>query len=164
MSKRNMPDTQDKFDEAMLAYTTGDLETAIAAFEDILSAQPDHFDAHLGLGLAWSRRGEHDRAIAEGHCAEKLRPRDQLVHTNLSLFYMKAGNKPAAEHHALQARIASWKTAPAPNTDTPTAQAPLAIAKPKAAGFAVSGPATAPAWKNQPTIVPPQPPTPHHDT
>jgi hypothetical protein len=39
-----------------------------------------------------------------------LRPREQLVHTNLSLFYMKAGDKSRAEHHGMQARIASWKS------------------------------------------------------
>jgi hypothetical protein len=31
------------------------------------------------------------------------------VHTNLSLFYMKSGDKVTAEHHGLQARIASWR-------------------------------------------------------
>jgi hypothetical protein len=39
-----------------------------------------------------------------------LKPHEQLVHTNLSLFYMKAGDKKTAEHHGLQARIASWRT------------------------------------------------------
>ena len=32
-----------------------------------------------------------------------------MVHTNLSRAYMKAGDKKTAEHHALQARIASWR-------------------------------------------------------
>src|SRR5688500_10794219 len=81
--------------------------------------------------MAYYRKGDYATAIAEGHKAEKMRPNEQLVHTNLSLFYMKAGDKKTAEHHGLQARIASWRgnmTAPAPNA----AEDPeLQIAKPK---------------------------------
>ncbi len=50
----------------------------------------------------------------EGHKAEKMKPHDQLVHTNLSRAYMKAGDKKTAEHHGLQARIASWRGNMAP--------------------------------------------------
>lgn len=172
-----MPDLQDSFDHAMLAYTTGDLDTAIAGFQRVLDSEPGHFDAQLALGLALSRKGDHAGAIAAGHKAERLRPNEQLVHTNLSLFYMKAGDKPAAEHHALQARIASWKSTPttphAPQPDSASTPPPLAIAKPKPAGYVVSGaapaaspPATAPAakptpalsWRNQPRVATPTPP------
>ncbi len=65
------------------------------------------------------RQGDYAAAIAEGHKAEQLRPQEQLVHTNLSLFYMKAGDKAKAEHHGLQARVASWRgnLAPPPAQD-----------------------------------------------
>ena len=43
-----------------------------------------------------------------------MRPNDQMVHTNLSRAYMKAGDKETAEHHGLQARIASWRGNMAP--------------------------------------------------
>jgi hypothetical protein len=55
------------------------------------------------------RKGDYPTAIAEGHKAEQLKPKEQLVHTNLSLFYMKSGDKVKAEHHGLQARIAGWR-------------------------------------------------------
>ena len=59
--------------------------------------------------MAFYRKGDFTTAIAEGHKAEALRPKEQLVHTNLSLFYMKTGDKVAAERHGLQAKIESWR-------------------------------------------------------
>jgi Flp pilus assembly protein TadD len=102
---------QQKYDDAMFDFSRGDYDAAIARLKEILEEDPQHFDAQLALGMAHYRKGDYDAAIAEGRKAEQLRPNEQLVHTNLSLFYMKAGDKKTAEHHGLQARIASWKTA-----------------------------------------------------
>jgi Flp pilus assembly protein TadD len=106
----------EKFDDAMFDFSTGDYDAAIAKLKEILAEEPEHFDAQLSLGMSYYRKGDYAAAIAEGHKAEKMRPREQLVHTNLSLFYMKSGDKKTAEHHGLQARIASWRgdAAPAP--------------------------------------------------
>ncbi len=111
---------QDRYDEAMHLYSMGQYDDAIARLQLILEQDPVHFDAQLSLGMAYYRKGDFARAIEEGHKAEKLKPHEQLVHTNLSLFYMKAGNKATAEHHGLQARIASWKT---PATGEPPQEA-----------------------------------------
>ncbi|MCC7376710.1 MAG: tetratricopeptide repeat protein [Verrucomicrobiales bacterium] len=100
---------QEQYDDAMYDFTREDYDGAIAKLEGILAQDPAHFDAQLSLGMAWYRKGDFARAIAEGHKAEKMRPQEQLVHTNLSLFYMKSGDKKTAEHHGLQARIASWR-------------------------------------------------------
>ena len=83
----------------------------------MLTQDPSYFDAQLSLGMAFYRKGDYPAAIREGHKAEQLNPKEQLVHTNLSLFYMKAGDKAKAEHHGLQARIASWRTTPAPGQE-----------------------------------------------
>jgi Flp pilus assembly protein TadD len=107
--KRFMPTHQEQYDDAMFDFSTGDYASAIAKFKAVLGEDPAHFDAQLALGMAYYRQGDYAAAIVEGHKAEKLRPGEQLVHTNLSLFYMKAGDKKTAEHHGLQARIASWK-------------------------------------------------------
>src|SRR5262249_44527392 len=92
------------------------------------------FDAQLALGMAYYRKGDYASAIVEGHKAEKLKPHEQLVHTNLSLFYMKAGDKMTAEHHGLQARIASWR-ADAQQAKTgeaaPSSDPELDLVKPK---------------------------------
>lgn len=122
-----MPNLQEQFDEAMYAFSMGKMDEAIEQFQSILAREPNHFDARLSLGMAYYRKGDYASAIVEGHRAEQLNPKDQLVHTNLSLFYVKAGDKAKAEHHGLQARIASWRENSAP---PPAADAPLAMAKP----------------------------------
>jgi predicted Zn-dependent protease len=126
-----MPSLEDQFDEAMFEFTTGHCDTAIERLRAILEQNPDYFDAQLALGGAAYARGDYGAAIAEGHKAEKLRPHDQLVHTNLSRAYMKAGDKKTAEHHALQARIASWRENMAPPSAAPAGAAELEVARPK---------------------------------
>lgn len=124
------PETQEIYDDAMLDFSMGDYDAAIAKFEAILAREPDEFDTQLSLGMAWYRKGDYERAIAEGHKAEKLRPREQLVHTNLSLYYMKKGDKKTAEHHGLQARIASWRDNMAPPAPGQSGDPELQMAKP----------------------------------
>lgn len=120
---------QDRYDDAMFDFSQGNYDSAAAKLAEILKENPQDFDAQLSLGMAYYRKGDYPRAIEEGHKAEKLKPNEQLVHTNLSLFYMKAGDKKTAEHHGLQARIASWKTGAAP-APPPAADDELKMAKP----------------------------------
>ena len=93
----------------MFAFSTGDYDAAITGLESLLREDSQNFEAQLALGMAYYRLGDYAAAIAEGLKAEKLRPREQLVHTNLSLFYMKSGDKVTAEKHGLQAKIESWR-------------------------------------------------------
>ena len=147
------PAWQDDYDDAMFAFSTGDYPAAIAKLDAILAGDPECFDARLSLGMAYYRLGDYPRAIAEGHLAEKLRPGEQLVHTNLSLFYMKSGDKTTAEHHGLQARIASWKgnmAAPAAG-GAPAEDPELAIAKPAAAPVKVNQKFPEMPWKKNKT-------------
>lgn len=126
---------QEQYDDAMFDFSRGDFGGAIAKLKGVLMTDPGQFDAQLALGMAYYRKGDYAAAIAEGHKAEQLRPREQLVHTNLSLFYMKAGDKQRAEHHGLQAKIESWRADaarageenPSPGNDG------LQIARPKPA-------------------------------
>ncbi|MDA7916146.1 hypothetical protein N9B94_02800 [Verrucomicrobia bacterium] len=104
-----MQELQEIYDDAMLDFSCGDYDKAIKGYQSILAKEPEHFDAQLALGMAWYRKENYLRAIEEGHKAELLAPKEQLVHTNLSLFYMKSGNKETAEHHGMKARIASWQ-------------------------------------------------------
>lgn len=104
-----MPSLQDQYDEALFDFSLGDYPGCIAKLEAILATEPDHFEARLALGMACCRHGDLERAIAEGHRAEQLRPDDRLVHTNLSMFYVKAGNIAAAEHHGMRSKMAALK-------------------------------------------------------
>jgi tetratricopeptide (TPR) repeat protein len=100
---------QEQYDDAMFDFSRGEFYSAITKLKAVLAQDAENFDAQLALGMAYYRQGDFPTAIAEGHKAEKLRPKEQLVHTNLSLFYMKSGDKVTAEHHGLQARIAGWR-------------------------------------------------------
>lgn len=147
-----MATPQEQYDDAMFDFSTGDFDSAVAKLRTVLAEDPENFEAQLALGMAWYRKGDFATAIAEGHKAEKLKPNEQLVHTNLSLFYMKSGDKTTAEHHGLQARIASWKG----NMTTPgatPAQAgdpDLELAKPKPQAFKLPEKFPDQPWKKKP--------------
>jgi len=125
-----MGSLQEQYDDAMFDFSTGDYDSTIAKLKDILAKEPEHFEAQLALGMAYYRKGDYAAAIAEGHKAQTLRPHEQLVHTNLSLFYMKSGDKKTAEHHGLQARIASWKADKTAPGEKPASNPELDMAKP----------------------------------
>ncbi len=99
----------EEYDDAMFDYSRGEFDSAIEKLKVVLAQAPENFDAQLALGMAYYRKGDYASAIVEGHKAEKLRPQEPLMHTNLSLFYMKAGDKAKAEHHGLKAKIESWR-------------------------------------------------------
>jgi tetratricopeptide (TPR) repeat protein len=125
-----MPPLQEQYDDAMFDFSTADYDRAIEKLKAILAEDPAHFDAQLSLGMAYYRKGDYATAIAEGHKAEKMKPGEQLVHTNLSLFYMKAGDKTTAEHHGMQARISSWKSDKSKPGETSKVNPDLEMAKP----------------------------------
>jgi hypothetical protein len=127
-----------------------------------LDEDPAHFEAQLALGMAFYRKGDYTAAIAEGHQAEKLRPHEQLVHTNLSLFYMKTGDTKTAEHHGLQARIASWRENMAPPGATPEGDPELQLAKPKPPPAKAKVPDKFPdmPWKKKANLASPPAPSP----
>jgi len=144
-----MEPLQEQYDEAMLEFSRGEYDNAIAKLNHVLQCQPEHFDAQLALGMAYYRKGDYPAAIVEGRKAERLKPHDQLVHTNLSLFHMKAGDKAAAEHHGLQARIASWRGENnAPSEKSPEDPA-LQMAKPKLESVKFPGKFPDMPWKKK---------------
>lgn len=128
-------DLQEQYDDAMFDFSRGEFGSAVDKLKHVLAQDPVHFDAQLALGMAYYRLGDYPSAIAAGHAAEKLRPKEQLVHTNLSLFYQKSGDRATAEHHGLQARIAGWRAeniAAKEGVPPPAAGDPeLQMAKPK---------------------------------
>jgi predicted Zn-dependent protease len=145
-----MPTPQEQYDDAMYDFSTADYDSAILKLQALLDQDPDYFDARLSLGMAYYRKGDYPTAITEGHKAEKLRPNEQLVHTNLSLFYMKSGDKKTAEHHGLQARIASWKENMTPPSGAPASDPELELAKPKLETVKVDKKFPEMPWKKKP--------------
>jgi Flp pilus assembly protein TadD len=125
---------QEQYDDAMFDFSRGEFNRAIVKLKNVLAQDASQFDAQLALGMAFYRQGDYADAIVEGHKAEQLKPKEQLVHTNLSLFYMKSGDKVTAEKHGLQAKIESWRE-DAAQAKSPGAKiksdSELAFAKPK---------------------------------
>ena len=157
----------EQYDDAMFDFSRGDFSLAVEKLKAVLAREPEHFDAQLALGMAYYRLGDYPSAIAEGLKAEKLRPREQLVHTNLSLFYMKSGDKVTAEKHGLQAKIESWREeAKTAGDKKAEGDAELQIAKPTPAPMkfpsqpwkkAVAGQATGVAPEPKPQNPEPKP-------
>jgi tetratricopeptide (TPR) repeat protein len=140
---------QEQYDSAMFDFSQGNYAEAIAKLLALLQEDETHFDARLALGMAYYRQGDFKTAIVEGHKAEQLKPHEQLVHTNLSLFYMKDGDKKTAEHHGLQARIASWRSENQ-SPESPAASDPeLELAKPKPAAVVLPGKFPDMPWKKK---------------
>ena len=121
---------QDRYDDAMFDYSMGDFDSAITKLRGILAEDAAHFDAQLSVAMCYYRKGDYATAIVEGHKAEALQPKEQLVHTNLSLFYMKSGDKGKAEQHGLQARISSWRGNMTPPSQAAGADPELQMAQP----------------------------------
>ena len=97
------------YDDAVFAYTSGDYTAAAKGFTAVLEQDSDHFEAQLSLGMAYYRLEDFARAIEEGKKAEIMNANEQRVHTNLSLAYMRSGDKETAEHHGLQAKLSGWR-------------------------------------------------------
>ena len=131
---------KEQYDDAMYDFSMADYDSAIVKLKALLAEDPGYFDAQLSLGMAYYRKEDYAAAIAEGHKAEKLKPNEQLVHTNLSLFYMRSGDKKTAEHHGLQARIAAWKENMAPPGTAAASKTRIwKLAKPKLPAVAPGG-------------------------
>lgn len=143
---------QEQYDDAMFDFSTGDYDSVITKLKAILAEDPNHFDAQLSLGMAFYRKGDFPTAIAEGHKAEKMKPNEQLVHTNLSLFYMKSGDKKTAEHHGLQARIASWRGNMAAPAGKPEGDPELQMAQPKPPPMKLPEKFPDMPWKKKPQV------------
>jgi cytochrome c-type biogenesis protein CcmH/NrfG len=69
---------QEQYDDAMFDFSRSEFDSAIAKLKAVLAVDPSYFDAQLALGMAYYRKGDFATAIAEGHKAEKLRPKEQL--------------------------------------------------------------------------------------
>ena len=59
---------------AMISYNSGSPDEAIRQLETVIAATPDFAEAHLGLGLAYEKEGEIEKAISAYHKALEIDP------------------------------------------------------------------------------------------
>jgi tetratricopeptide (TPR) repeat protein len=104
-----MPTSEELYDQAVDDVAAGDLDAAVAKYQEAIGLAPDFADAWEGLSMALADQGRWDEAIAAAKKVTELNPDEQLGYTNVSRIYQRAGNVPEAEAWAAKARVLDWK-------------------------------------------------------
>jgi protein O-mannosyl-transferase len=89
----------------------GQMDAAIAQYEEALAIKPDYVEAHNNLGNVLAGRGEHAAAITQYRMALRIKPDHAEAHNNLALALADGGQVDAAIAHyekalALEPRFA----------------------------------------------------------
>jgi tetratricopeptide (TPR) repeat protein len=106
---RRRRDPQTLVEEAVLDFTLGENNHALAKLLEALTADPEYFPGYHALSEVYFSMRNLPMALAAATKAHALRPDDVHVNTSLSRIYMELGDKPQAEHFGAQARMLSWK-------------------------------------------------------
>jgi tetratricopeptide (TPR) repeat protein len=104
-----MPTKDELFDRAVDLVADGDLDGAIALYEQAIALDPAFADAVQGIAMAYADKGMFDEAITWGKKLVELTPAETLAHTSLSMFYQRKGMIPEAEAEGAKARMLDWK-------------------------------------------------------
>lgn len=104
----NEPQALEIFEDATGDIALGDIDSAIAKYQECVRLDPRYFDAWHALGMALMKAGRFGEAIDAGLKATEINPNDQLAWSSLSIFYVKNGQVAEAEAAGAKARILSW--------------------------------------------------------
>lgn len=85
------------YDEGTALKDQGDLEGAVAKWQEILTIDPDYVLAHMALGVHLQKLGQLDEAIKHAVRVTELEPNDSFSFTQLSVIYQRCGRIPEAE-------------------------------------------------------------------
>jgi folate-binding protein YgfZ len=94
--------------EGLKLFSDGYDEEATRVLRQAIDADPTLVDAYEALGVILSRQDRYDDAIALMEKVLTLDPDHVLAHTNLSVFYMKKGDKDKAEDEKAKATMAAF--------------------------------------------------------
>ena len=100
---------EDHYYAALDLMADGQLEKAVTAYRESLTADPTFTEAMHGLARALQDLQRFDEAIAVAQRLAELDPDDVLAHTSLSVLYQKKGMIPEAEAEGAKARVLGWK-------------------------------------------------------
>ena len=92
-------------ERAVHLFSRGDDDRAVALLEEAIALDPGYAEAYEALGVMLGRRERFAEAIDVFRRLEEIAPEEPMVHTNLSLFYMKIGDKDEAERQKAQATM-----------------------------------------------------------
>jgi tetratricopeptide (TPR) repeat protein len=102
-------EAEDYYYAALDLMAEGQLEKAVAAYQESLTADPTFTEAMHGLARALQDLQRYDEAIAVAQQLAEIEPDDVLAHTSLSVLYQKKGMIPEAEAEGAKARVLGWK-------------------------------------------------------
>ncbi len=91
------------YDQAMKLFLQDREEEAIELLKQELQQNQQSLDAWEALGVIYDRQGKHQKAIEAMEELKKRSPKHLMAHVNLSLYYMKIGDKERAEDYQAQA-------------------------------------------------------------
>jgi folate-binding protein YgfZ len=102
------------YDEAIGLFSSGHDARAVQILEQVIRLDPGLHDAYEALGVILGRGEKFLEAIDIFRRLEEVAPNEPMVHTNLSLFYMKIGDKDEAEKQKAQATLKRFASAADP--------------------------------------------------
>lgn len=85
------------YDRGIRRFAEGDPDGALEELAGALRLDPTFADAYEAIGVMLGRAGRFHEAIDFFRRLEEVAPGEPLVNTNLSLYYMKLGDKETAE-------------------------------------------------------------------
>ncbi|HPF69274.1 MAG TPA: tetratricopeptide repeat protein [Candidatus Krumholzibacteria bacterium] len=92
-------------ERAIHLFSRGEDDRAASLLEQALGLDPGYAEAYEALGVILGRSGRYHEAIDVFRRLEQVAPDEPMVHTNLSLFYMKIGDREEAERQKAQATL-----------------------------------------------------------
>ncbi len=101
--------SEELYDQAVDCIAEGQIDAAIAKYQQAVDLEPAFADAWEGLSMAYADKAMWDEAIAAALKVVELNPEEQLAYTNVSRIYQRAGNVPEAEAWAAKGRVLEWK-------------------------------------------------------
>ncbi len=112
-SHRQQEKARKLLDTGLRAFAEGRDDEAIINLRRALALDQSFADAYEALGVILSRRDEYEEAIGLMHKLVEMDPDRIMAHTNLSVFYMKMGDKERAEEEKAKATVLGMKKAAA---------------------------------------------------
>lgn len=86
-------------------------EKAIELLRKAITENPKNEDAYESLGVMLGREEKYDEAIKIMQQLELINPQSIMAQTNLSIFYMKIGDKEKAEEHKAKGTVLQFDEA-----------------------------------------------------
>jgi Flp pilus assembly protein TadD len=100
----HMATPDEMYDEAVALKDQGNLEGAIARFNEILAIDDKHVLAHSALAVSLQKVGRAEEAIRHATRVTEIEPDDPFSFTQLSVILQRCGKIPEAETALYRAR------------------------------------------------------------